>query len=86
MSYAFFSGVNVDKSEMINKILSEDDFIHAPKFGNSLQKFLAKTDHLLENGAIGRLLLIPPEEVERIYEESVKELKKEMNPDGDSGL
>lgn len=68
---------------MEKKILEDEDFIHAPKFGNSLNKFLAKTENLLENGAIGRLLLVTAEEVERLYQESVIELKKEMNPDED---
>ena len=68
----------MERDEMERKIKEDDDFIHAPKFGNSLQKYLAKTDKLLENGAIGRLLLIPAEEVERIYEESIIELRKEM--------
>ena len=71
----------MEKSEMEKKILEDEDFIHAPKFGNSLNKFLAKTENLLENGAVGRLLLITAEEVERLYQESVVELKKEMNPD-----
>lgn len=60
------------------KILDEEDFIHAPKFGNSLKEFLAKTDKIPENNIIGRLLLLSPEEVEKIYEESVVELKKDM--------
>jgi hypothetical protein len=72
----------MEKSELQAKILTEEDFIHSPKYQNSLNKFLAKTDNLLENGAIGRLLLIPADEVERIYQESVEALKKEMNPDG----
>ena len=73
----------MEKSEMEKKILEDEDFIHAPKFGNSLNKFLAKTENLLENGAIGRLLLVTAEEVERLYQESVIRLKKEMNPDED---
>jgi hypothetical protein len=71
---------------MMRKLIDErEDFIHAPKFGNSLNKFLAKTDNLLENGAIGRLLMLPEEEIGRIYQESIAELKKEMNPDDDDG-
>jgi len=73
----------MERDEMERKIKEDDDFIYAPKFGNSLQKYLAKTDKLLENGAIGRLLLIPAEEVERIYEESIVELRKEMLDEGD---
>lgn len=71
----------MERSEMEKKVKQDLDFVHAPKFQNSLNKFLAKTDKLLENGAIGRLLLISAEEVERIYQESIALLKKEMNPD-----
>ena len=73
----------MERSDMEKKIKEDADFVHAPKFGNSLNKFLAKTDNLLENNAIGRLLLIPADEVERIYQESIVELRKEMNPDED---
>jgi hypothetical protein len=72
----------MEKSEMEKKIHNEEDFVHAPKFGNSLNKVLAKTDNVLENNAIGRLLLLSADEVEKIYQESIVELKKELNPDG----
>lgn len=62
-------------------IREQEDTIHAPKYQNSLKKFLSKTDKPLEDGAIGRLLLIPSEEVERLYQESIVELKKEMASD-----
>ena len=71
---------------MEKKVREDEDFIHAPKFNNSLNKFLAKNDSPLENSAISRVLLIPPEEVERVYEESVEALKREMNPDEDRDL
>lgn len=68
----------MDKSETMRKVKEDEDFIHAPKFGNSLNKYLAKTDGMLENNAIGRLLLISDVEVEAIYQESIAELRKEM--------
>lgn len=71
----------MEKSDMQKKIQEDEDFVHAPKYGNSLKKFLAKTENPLENNAIGRLLLLPAEEVERIYQESILELRKEMVPD-----
>ena len=77
-------GCVVEKSEIELKVKTEEDFIKAPKYGNSLNKFLAKNDKILENGAIGKLLQIPAEEVDRIYEESVVELRKGMiDEDGD---
>ena len=68
----------VEKNNILKRILDEEDFIHAPKFQNSLNKFLAKTDIIPENSAIGRLLLLSEEEVERIYQESIASLRKEM--------
>ena len=69
---------------MEKKIKEDPDFIHSPKHGNSLQKFLAKNDRILEDSAVGRLLLIPSEEVERIYQESIVELRKEMVDEEDT--
>jgi len=71
----------VEKSEIKEKVINQEDFIHAPKFGNSLNKFLAKTDKILENGAIGKLLQITAEEVESIYQESVDLLREGMAKD-----
>jgi hypothetical protein len=68
----------MEKNEMLKKIKEDPDFIHAPKFNNSLQKVLAKIDNPLENGAVGRFLLITSEEVDEIYQDSVKELRKEI--------
>lgn len=68
---------------MNKKIMEDEDYIHAPKFGNSLNKFLAKNEKVLENRSIARLLLISEEEVEKLYEESIVELRKEMVGDVD---
>ena len=73
----------VERDEMLKKVNEDPDFIHSPKHGNSLQKFLAKNDRMLEDTAVGKLLLISSEEVERIYRESVVELRKEMVDDGE---
>ena len=73
--------MNVEKSEMQKKIREVEDLIHAPKCQNSLSRFLAKTENPLENSTIARLLLIPEEEVQAIYEESVAILREEMNPE-----
>lgn len=74
----------MDKNEMQAKIRTVEDFIHSPKHKNSLENFLAKNENFLENGTIGRLLMMSPDEVEAIYQESIKEFKKEMNQDGES--
>ena len=76
----------MEKDNIVKKILEDEDFVNSPKYQNSLQKLLAKTDNVLENGAIGKLLLIPAEEVERIYQESIIELRKGMIDDEDRSL
>lgn len=71
----------MEKNDLEKKIVEEEDFIYAPKFGNSLNKFLAKNDSPLEDRAIGRLLMILPEDVEKIYQESIAILKEDMDQD-----
>lgn len=78
MLFGHFLELNVERSEMEKKVREEDDFIHSPKFGNSLKRFLAKMDNPPENTTIGRLLLLSEEEVERLYQESVVILRKKM--------
>lgn len=73
--------VIVEKNEIQKKIREVEDFIHAPKCQNSLVRFLSKTENPLENATIARLLLLSEEEVEEIYEQSILELRKEMNPE-----
>lgn len=67
---------------MINKIKEDADFIKAAKYGNSLNKFLAKVDKIPDNNAIARLLMLTPADVEKLYNESVIWLREDML-DGD---
>lgn len=71
----------MEKDDLKKKIKEDEDFVRAPKYGNSLNKFLAKNERKLDNAAIGRILLISPEEVEDLYQESVIELRKGMIDD-----
>jgi len=77
----------VEKNEDLKKkIMEEEDFIRSPKTSNSLKKYVAKNDRLLDNGAIGRLLLLSESEVERLYQEAVTELRKGMVEDGEEDV
>lgn len=69
----------MDKTEMANKIKVDHDFIKAPKYANSLNKFLAKVDKIPDNNAIARLLMLTPKEVEEAYNYAVSELRREMS-------
>lgn len=68
----------MDKDEIAKRVKEEEDYIRCPKCNNSLSKFLAKNSEGVENNVIARLLMIPEEKIEEIYEDAVKKLRKEM--------
>lgn len=67
-----------DKENLQQKVLNEEDYVRAPKFSNSLAKFVARNSDGVENATIARLLMIPEEQVEKIYEEAVELLREDM--------
>lgn len=68
----------MDRNELQQKVLTEEDYVRAPKFSNSLAKFLARNSDGVENATIARLLMISEEEVEKIFNEAVVMLREEM--------
>lgn len=73
----------MDKSDIIKRITEEEDYIRCPKFSNSLNRFVSKNSDGVENATISRLLMIPEEEVQKIYDEAVQMLREEMEADAD---
>lgn len=67
-----------DKDELQQKVLTEEDYVRAPKFSNSLAKFVARNNDGVENATIARLLMIPEEQVEEIYQEAIVKLREDM--------
>ena len=68
----------MDKIEIQRKIIEEEDYIRCPKCSNSITKFLAKNPEGVDNTVIARLLAIPEEKVEELYEESIEKLREGM--------
>jgi hypothetical protein len=68
----------MDKTDLQKRINEEEDYIRCPKFSNSLSKFVAKNSDGVEDSTIARLLMIPEEKVQEIYDEAVKKLREEM--------
>lgn len=66
------------KEDLQKRVLEEEDYVRAPKFSNSLSKFLARNSDGVENATIARLLMIPEEQVEQIFEEAVVMLREKM--------
>ena len=75
----------MDRDEIVKKIKEEEDYIRSPKFGNSLNKYLAKNPDGVQIKEtvkpIGRLLLINEDEVEALYQSAVDLLREEMAKD-----
>jgi len=68
----------MDKDDISKKIREEEDYVRCPKCENSLTKFLAKNPDGVENSVIARLLMIPEEKVEEIYQEAIRKLREKM--------
>jgi hypothetical protein len=67
-----------DKEDILKKVREDEDYIRCPKCSNSLIKFLAKNSDGVDNSVIARLLMIPEEQVEILYQEAVAKLREEM--------
>lgn len=70
-----------NKEDLQKRVLEEEDYIRAPKFSNSLNKFLARNSDGVENATIARLLMIPEEQVEQLHGEAIEMLREEMVDD-----
>lgn len=71
--------ISVEKSEMLKRIVDDEDYIRCPKFSNSLNKFTQKNSEGVENSTIARLLMMSEEEVEAKYLEAIQMLREEMD-------
>jgi hypothetical protein len=68
-------------SEIRKKIESEPDFVNLKRYDFSLEKLLDKFPDGVPNKMIAQALLMTEEEVEKIYQQVVLKLRKEMKVD-----
>lgn len=67
-----------NEEEVKEKILQEEDFIHCPRLGNSVKKLLQKNPDGIDDERIAKVLLLPVEEVDKIYRSALNKLKNGM--------
>jgi hypothetical protein len=67
------------KSEIHRKIQEDEDFVHCPKFDNSLKKIMNKNPDGLEDSKIADILCISVEEVESLYQSAIKKIRQKLN-------
>jgi hypothetical protein len=73
-----------DRDDIKKRIFEDEDYIRAPKFSNSLTKFLAENDpEKIKPSQLAKLLSLTEEEIEQIYQEAIQELREEMTDDAD---
>jgi hypothetical protein len=71
----------VEKSEMIRKIIEDEDFIRCPKCANSLNRYTQRHPDGVENSMIARLLMMTEEEVDTLYQSTLILLRKDVDVD-----
>lgn len=66
---------NEDKKK---QILNDPDYIEHPKFSCSVKKLLDKYPDGVDDDTIAKILMMDKSEVEAIYQESIKKLRKKL--------
>jgi hypothetical protein len=69
----------MDRDDVTKRIKDEEDYIRAPKFGNSLTRLKLKNPDGVEDALIAKVLMISEEEVQKIYDEAVVMIKEGMD-------
>ena len=67
-----------DKKEIKKKIKEDEDFIHFPRLGNSLNNLLNVHQDGIDNSRIAKVLMITEEEVETLFNKAIKKLRKAL--------
>lgn len=68
----------MDKADIQRKIEEEEDYVHCPRLSNSLKKFLYRNPEGSKDSVIAKLLMIPEERVQEIYDEAVSKIRSIM--------
>lgn len=68
----------MEKNDIQTKIAEEEDYIHCLKYNHSLAKLLNKNPDGVSKDLIAKYLLISEKQVDKIYNQAVKILRKKM--------
>jgi hypothetical protein len=66
------------KELIMQKIKEDPDFVKCSKHGNSLIKYLSANPGEIKDKTIARLLMVSEEEIEKIYQEAIDLLKRDV--------
>ena len=67
-----------ERKNKIKKINEDPDYIEHPKFSCSIKKLLDKYPDGVDDDTIAKILLMDKSEVEAIYQESIKKIRKKL--------
>ena len=62
----------------VKKLKKDPDFVIAPRFGNSLERLMERFPDGVPEDVCAKALNLLPEEVEQLYQKTVKDLRKNM--------
>lgn len=69
------------KEDIQELIFHNEDFIHCPRLGNSLEKLIDKNPDGVDDKRIAKVLLMSEEEVKRIFASALFKLRKAIGLD-----
>ncbi len=68
--------------DLKNKIETDEDFINSEKHDYSISNFEKTSKLPVSNSVASTLLLMPPSEVDRIYQEALKKIRRALSGRG----
>lgn len=69
---------NEKQTKIKERVDTESDFVNCPILGNSIKRVIDAYPDGVDNDKIGRMLLIPREEVDKLYASAIIKLRKAM--------
>jgi hypothetical protein len=70
--------ITVENKDLKKKIMEDEDFIHCPRLGNSLQKLIDKNPEGVTDERIAKVLLMDEEEVKTIFIQAIEKIRSKI--------
>jgi len=69
------------KEDIQELIRTDEDFIHCPRLGNSLEKLIEKNPDGVEDDRIAKVLMLSEEEVKGLFAKAIVKLRSAIGLD-----
>ena len=65
-----------NREEIEKKIQNEEDFIHYPRLGNSLKRFVDANPNGVDEERMAKVLLMPVDSIKKHYEAAIRKIRR----------